>query len=171
MIRDAWDRVIVTEQEVCDFLYTNPAADLTHLQLADPSMHNAACEANYSEFNQIKVLENITCDPKSWHQQNQLRFAMPDSYKSMDIASYVLGQCHDDAELERCGVELIEYASRDLLPLLSYLKYLVDTMALNNIVWGVGRGSSVSSYVLYKLGVHRIDSIKYDLDFAEFMRD
>ena len=43
-------------------------------------------------------------------------------------------------------------------------------MQENNLIWGVGRGSSVASYVLYKLGVHRIDSIFYDLDPGEFLR-
>jgi len=38
------------------------------------------------------------------------------------------------------------------------------------VIWGVGRGSSVASYVLYLLGVHRIDSMFYDLDVAEFLR-
>jgi DNA polymerase III alpha subunit len=54
--------------------------------------------------------------------------------------------------------------------LLFYLKYLVDAMRENKIVWGVGRGSSVASYVLYLIGVHRIDSIKYDLDIKEFLK-
>jgi DNA polymerase III alpha subunit len=38
------------------------------------------------------------------------------------------------------------------------------------IIWGVGRGSSVASYVLYKLGVHRINSLYYNLDATEFLR-
>jgi len=57
-----------------------------------------------------------------------------------------------------------------LFNLLRYLKYLVDTMKSNNIIWGVGRGSSVASYVLYLLGVHRVDSMYYDLDPTEFLR-
>jgi DNA polymerase III alpha subunit len=40
----------------------------------------------------------------------------------------------------------------------------------NNIVWGVGRGSSVASYVLYLLGIHKIDSIKYNLSPDEFFK-
>jgi len=47
---------------------------------------------------------------------------------------------------------------------------MVDTFRKNNVVWGVGRGSSVSSYVLYLLGVHRVDSIKYKLNINEFLR-
>ena len=57
-----------------------------------------------------------------------------------------------------------------MIDLLCYLKYLVDTMREHNIVWGVGRGSSVASYCLYLLGVHKIDSIKYELDIREFLK-
>jgi DNA polymerase III alpha subunit len=50
------------------------------------------------------------------------------------------------------------------------MKYVVDTLRANNVVWGVGRGSSVASYVLFIIGVHKIDSVKYDLDWREFLR-
>jgi DNA polymerase III alpha subunit len=62
------------------------------------------------------------------------------------------------------------FQERNLFDLLRYLKYLVDTLRANNMIWGVGRGSSVASYVLYLLGVHRIDSMFYDLDAREFLR-
>jgi DNA polymerase III alpha subunit len=62
------------------------------------------------------------------------------------------------------------YQERNLFDLLRYLAYLVAVMQDNRIIWGVGRGSSVASYVLYKLGVHRIDSMYYDLDPQEFLR-
>ena len=62
------------------------------------------------------------------------------------------------------------FQERDLFNLLRYLKYLVDTMTENRLIWGVGRGSSVASFVLYKLGVHRINSLHYELDPAEFLR-
>jgi len=43
-------------------------------------------------------------------------------------------------------------------------------MIANRVIWGVGRGSSVASFVLYKLGVHRINSLHYNLDVGEFLR-
>ena len=95
---------------------------------------------------------------------------MPDEYKHMDIAKHVLSLCSTEAELQRCGTELLLFQERNLFDLLRYLKYLVDVMTKNNIVWGVGRGSSVASYVLYLLGVHRIDSMYYNLDIHEFLR-
>jgi DNA polymerase III alpha subunit len=96
---------------------------------------------------------------------------MPQEYRDFDIVAWLLEQCGDDeAKLQRVGHELLLYVERDLIPLLQYLKYLVDTMRVNKIVWGVGRGSSVSSYVLFLIGVHRIDSLYYSLDVEEFLK-
>jgi DNA polymerase-3 subunit alpha len=95
---------------------------------------------------------------------------MPDEYRSLDIAAWVLDQCSTDAELQRCGEELLLYQERDAFDLLRYMKYLVDTMRAQKVLWGVGRGSSVASFVLYKIGVHRINSMYYDLDPREFLK-
>ena len=100
----------------------------------------------------------------------QHNWLMPQKYKELDIAEHVLSLCASDAELQRCGAEVLLFQERDLFNLLRYLVYLVDTMRENKLIWGVGRGSSVASYVLYKLGVHRIDSLYYELDPAEFLR-
>jgi DNA polymerase III alpha subunit len=88
----------------------------------------------------------------------------------MDIAKYVLELCQTDEELQRVGQELLLFQERDMFDLLKYLKYLVDTMRENNIVWGVGRGSSVSSYILFLIGIHRINSLYYDLSIDEFLK-
>lgn len=101
---------------------------------------------------------------------NQGQWLMPDEYKQLDIAEYVLNLCESEAALQRVGEELLLYQARDLFDLLRYLKFLTDVMASNNLIWGVGRGSSVASYVLYLLKVHRIDSLHYNLDIAEFLR-
>ena len=95
---------------------------------------------------------------------------MPEEYKQLDIAKLVLDLCETPEQLQRVGEELLLYQQYNLFDLLRYLKYLVDVMRANNVIWGVGRGSSVSSYVLYLLGVHRIDSMYYDLDPREFLR-
>ena len=101
---------------------------------------------------------------------NQHRWLMPEEYQQLDIAQHVIDLCKTEFEMQRAGEELLMFQERNLFNLLKYLKYLVDTMRSNNLIWGVGRGSSVSSYVLYLLGVHRIDSMYYDLDPGEFLR-
>jgi hypothetical protein len=107
---------------------------------------------------------------EDFDHENQGQWLMPDHYKHMDIAEHVLSLCESEAALQRVGEELLLYQARDLFDLLRYLKFLVDVMTANNLIWGVGRGSSVSSYVLYLLKIHRIDSLHYNLDIAEFLR-
>lgn len=110
----------------------------------------------------IGVLDFDLAKQSNWH--------MPDEYKALDIAAYILDLCKTDTELQRVGEELLLYQEHNLFDLLRYLKYLVDVMRANHVIWGVGRGSSVASYVLYLLGVHRINSMFYDLDPREFLR-
>jgi len=111
-----------------------------------------------------------SCSVPEFHAQQQQHWHMPNLYKNLDIAEHVLSLCQTQEQLQRCGQELLIYQEKNLFDLLRYLKYLVDTMRAHDIIWGVGRGSSVSSYVLYKLGVHRIDSLYYNLDIREFLR-
>jgi DNA polymerase III alpha subunit len=114
------------------------------------------------------ALQAVTVE--EFDHANQSNWLMPDQYKNLDIAEHVLNLCQSEAALQRVGEELLLYQARDLFDLLRYLKFLVDIIKQNNLIWGVGRGSSVASYVLYLLGVHRIDSIHYNLDIAEFLR-
>ena len=94
---------------------------------------------------------------------------MPDEYKNLDIEAFLIE--HSPKEnYNRVAEEIQLFRQHNMIDLLKYLKYLVDTMRNNNIVWGVGRGSSVASYCLYIIGVHRIDSVKYQLDIREFLK-
>ena len=169
---DEYNRRIISEKDLIDLLYKNPAINLSNFYVNDPTNHNAAIDINYSDIPKLATLPIIEVSPQEWHKQNQSDWLMPNEYKDFDIAAWVLNQCNgNEVELQRCGQELLEYAARDLLPLLQYLKYLVDVMRKNNIVWGVGRGSSVASFVLYKIGIHRINSVEYDLPIEEFFKE
>jgi DNA polymerase III alpha subunit len=93
----------------------------------------------------------------------------PDEYRDMDIEQFLIDKCPKE-NFDRLLEELQEYHRRNLLPLLTQMKYIVDTLRQNNVVWGVGRGSSVASYVLFLIGIHRVDSVKYDLPIEEFFK-
>jgi len=112
----------------------------------------------------------LDVDQKTFDGACQSEWFMPEEYKSIDLYTYISDRCKTDKELVRATEELEEFEKRDLFNLLRYMIYLVDFMRKNNIVWGVGRGSSVASYVLYLIGVHRVNSIKYNLDWREFLR-
>lgn len=100
----------------------------------------------------------------------QSNWFIPPEYKNFDVKEYCLNKCTNTEQASRVLDEMAEYDKRRMLPLLQWIKHFVDTCDANNIVWGVGRGSSVASFVLYLLGVHQIDSIKYNLDWQEFLR-
>lgn len=118
--------------------------------------------------NSIVDLDDIV----SFDKFNQTEWFMPIEYKNLDIVNYLMNkarkQTHTIYQL-RAEAELKVYEERELLDLLRFLVYFVKTMRDNSIVWGVGRGSSVASYVLYLIGIHKVDSIKYELDFNEFL--
>lgn len=121
----------------------------------------------------IKTWHSATdeqCSLEDYDKNNQLSWFMPDEYREVDIAQHVIDLAENDAELQRLAQELLLFQERDLFDLLRYLRYLVAVMRENGVIWGVGRGSSVASFVLYKLGVHRINSLYYDLDPEEFLR-
>lgn len=95
---------------------------------------------------------------------------MPEEYRTLDIEQYLLKLITTPQQHERVYAELEEFKNRKMLPMLQFLVYMVTELKQHNILWGVGRGSSVSSYILYLIGVHKIDSIKYNLDYKEFLR-
>ena len=94
---------------------------------------------------------------------------MPVEYGEFDIKHYVLSAASTPEEIERVHYEMAIFERADLINLLKLLKYLVDTFRSNNILLGVGRGSSTHSFVLYLLGIHKVNSLFYDLNFNEFL--
>lgn len=170
---DQYGQAYTTEDELCDLLYQNPDLLLKNFYVEDPTTFNTAVYKTYADFGELKTYvgnlgDDITIE--QFDDLNQAIWHMPNEYKELDIAQHVLGLCTTQAELQRVGQELLLYQERNLFPLLQYLKYFVDTMRANNVVWGLGRGSSTASYVLYLLGVHKINSLYYDLPIEEFLK-
>ena len=123
-------------------------------------------EFTFQQFND--QLDQISIE--DFDQALQSDWVMPDEYKDFDIKEYCLARCNTQEQTDRVNAEIAAYEERGMIPLLQWAKHFVDTCLENNIVWGVGRGSSVASFVLYLLGVHQIDSVKYNLDWQEFLR-
>jgi len=171
MMLDHVGQTVLSEQDIVDLLYLTPNLNLTNLLCIDPERYNSSCAQLHLDLPRLAKYEPYTGSLEDYDRLQQNNWLMPLDYKNFDIAKFLLDQCQTPAELQRVGEELLLYQERNLFDLLNYLKYLVDVMREHKIVWGVGRGSSVSSYVLYLLGVHRINSIYYDLDIKEFLKD
>jgi DNA polymerase III alpha subunit len=160
-----------SNRDLIDMIYSGHA-DKVHVVLCDESddvdKFNTAMEEQ--GMDPLQKYIPLDVDQKTFDGVCQGEWFMPDEYKAISIHSWILTKCTTQEETARCAEELAEFEGRGMNNLLRYMIYLVDFMRDNNIVWGVGRGSSVASYVLYLIGVHKINSIQYDLDWREFLR-
>ena len=170
MTSDQYGQLIYSDSDVIDLVMQGrdiaELGSLTVDQSVDIDQLSAVLESVPDFVQHQPRSESI----EEFDQRLQSRWHMPAEYQDIDIAAHVLSLCVTQAELQRCGEELLLYQERGLFDLLRYLKYLVSVMTEHGVIWGVGRGSSVSSYVLYLLKVHRIDSMYYNLDIREFLR-
>lgn len=128
---------------------------------------------NLIEEVQIKTEKKNNDDfDKSW--------VIPERYQKLDIEEYLFEQSVEfyytksiDKEMrtkydKRLEEEMKEIKSRNLEILLRTLVYIVDTFKQSKTVWGVGRGSSCASLVLFLIGLHKVDPIKYNIPMTEF---
>jgi DNA polymerase III alpha subunit len=166
MTIDKFGQLIFSQKDLCDIYLTDPERTLKNALVLEKIefmefLENTPDLVLYKPSNQTV---------EEFDQEHSNDWFLPQEYKEMDIAKWVLDQCKNDAELQRAGEELLMFQERDMFVLLQYLKYLVDTMRKNKIVWGVGRGSSVASFVLYLIGVHKINSLYYDLPITDFLK-
>ena len=162
-----------TSSNIAEMLYRGQSALLSDIQ-ADTS------DPEISKFNQIaeeegvpplKAYSALDISQEEFDTIFQSEWLMPDEYKTFDIITWLLNQVTPEStEYYRIIAELDAFEKHNLFNLLRWLKYFVDTCRQHNVVWGVGRGSSVSSYVLYLIGVSKVDPIKYNLDWRDFLR-
>lgn len=168
MIQDIFGQQIFNESDICDLYLTEPNKTykkfLTDGEIRLSEIIDNSNRPNLITYQQqnISVIEFDNLQQSKWF--------LPTEYINLDIAKFVLDLCSTEEELQRVGQELLMFQERNMFPLLKYLKYLVDTLRENNIVWGVGRGSSVSSFVLFLIGVHKINSLYYGLSIEEFLK-
>lgn len=119
-----------------------------------------------------KYLQRLSSERLNYPTPNHINtdnWFIPNEYRDMDIESFVIENSPKESH-DRIMQELKLFRQHNMIPVLKTMKYIVDTLRANNVVWGVGRGSSVASYVLHVIGVHKIDSIKYNIPIEEFFK-
>lgn len=144
------DSVIVVDDEEVE-LYNNNVEQILHEQY---HINNSTYTGSVEEFHEGKI--------NTWF--------FPKKYKDIDLESYLLGFCRTQQSIDRVMKELRLYQERNLTDVLRLFIFLVDYFRENGVVWGVGRGSSVASYILYLIGVHKINSIDFNLQIEEFLK-
>lgn len=172
MVKDKFDNPVFSSKDLIHALYAKPI-DLIFDSVVtkeDNDIQKFNKHADSFNIKKLNIQKEINCTIDEFDCVLQNEWLFPKEYKQIDIKKHLLDLCANNFEKERCLQELVEYEKRNLLPLLQYIHYLVQVMRSNKIVWGVGRGSSVSSFVLYLLEINKINPLKYNLDWREFFR-
>ncbi len=125
-----------------------------------------------SEEDQIRV---IGPEPV----QLNMGWQLPEEYQKIDLFDYFSQKFErncphsytiDDQQkaIDRIGDELAEVEQRGMVEFMRTVIYIIDELRRNNIVWGVGRGSSCASYLLFLVGLHVVDCVIMNVDPQEF---
>lgn len=161
--------VTYSEEDAIELLYTDPEFNLSKLFFQDTAKYNEALKQTGLDLPEISttpkrksVTEFDTNNINNWH--------MPEQYYKINVLEWLLERCQNDEERFRVQLEYSLFEKKKFVKVLQFLIYFVDTLRANNVVWGVGRGSSVASFCLFLIGVHKINPMLYNLDITEFLR-
>ena len=138
-------------------------------ETAEISQYNQACREHDKT---AAIIPPITAGeaPESDTARRIATWFIPEEFRNIAVREQLLAMCERDAEIARVNQEMDMFEARGLVPVLRLMFFLVDHCRRHGIVWGVGRGSSVASYCLFLIGVHKCDSLHHNLDITEFLR-
>ena len=161
--------VIFSEEDVIELLYTDPNFDISKLYLNDIDKYSQSLKELGIDLPVINTAPKRE-KPELFDKANCEHWHMPEKYYQNNVLQWLLDKCQNDEEKIRVQMEYDLFEKKDFIRVLQFLIYFIDTLRANNIVWGVGRGSSVASFCLFLIGVHKINPMLYNLDITEFLR-
>jgi len=161
---------VYDEQSLIEHVYQNPSADISQFYIENTAQYLAALQELGIDLPAIQGEPQHHEKPADLDQRLQSQWHMPDNYHKINVLEYLLSRCQSDTERERVKTEYELFQKKNFTKVLQFLIYFVDTLRANNVVWGVGRGSSVASFCLFLIGVHKINPLLYNLDHREFLR-
>lgn len=168
---DAWGNVIFSVDGLVEHLMRGgELGDLVASQVAEVETFNRLCKEFDHPEDQLVIYEKPDISVEDWDSAHQSQWFTPEPYASMDVLKYLLSKCTTDEQVARVQLEWKLFEEREMVDVLRFLIYMIANFRERKVVWGVGRGSSVASYCLYLMGVHRIDSLKFNLDPSEFLK-
>ena len=153
----------LSEHDLVELLYQDKAGELTVGAVSLARYMEGCADIGQPAIFKVKELPGSI-------EEAVGNWSMPDYYKELDLDTYFAQKVNTLEEAVRVSDELALFRERNMDVMLRFMIYLVAVMKENKIVWGVGRGSSVSSFLLFLVGLHQINPIKYKLDIKEFIR-
>ena len=160
---------VYSEDAVIDLLYQNPELDISKISTATDQYNKALKELDI-ELPELPIVAKRKEKLSQFDIAHYSQWHMPESYTKIDVKKYLLDKCNTEEEKDRVLIEYKLFEDKGFTKVLQFLIYFVDTLRQNSVLWGVGRGSSVSSFCLFLIGVHKINPLLYNLDYREFLR-
>jgi len=161
--------VIFSEEDVIELLYTDPDFDISKLYFNDIEKYSESLKELGIDLPVINTVPKRP-NPEIFDKENCDNWHMPEKYYQINVLQWLLEKCQNNEEKLRVQMEYDLFEKKQFIRVLQFLIYFVDTLRANNMVWGVGRGSSVASFCLFLIGVHKINPMLYNLDITEFLR-
>lgn len=159
--------VVCSETAAVEMLYRGLGLDNMLLEpCEDAELFNESNKRLDAGLPKIDVGQDEIYGSMDWYSI----WMTPDGFDSIDVREFCLSMCNDEKQRKRVIMEMDLYEQRGMIPVLQHLIFMVSDLRNRGILWGVGRGSSVSSYVLYLIGINRINPLKFDLDIREFLK-
>jgi len=168
---DEFGNVIFTQYGLSDLILNGEPISGLYVEDSEIAIKfNQMCKKfdQYDQVLQIYKKPEITLE--EFDKTNQSNWLIPKEYLDLNVLEYLYSKCSTVEEITRVQKEWKLFEERDMEPVLRTLIYMVDNFRERNILWGVGRGSSVASYCLFLIGIHRVNSLKFNLDPTEFLK-
>lgn len=116
--------------------------------------------------------DELIADNKEENDFPNMSWNIPKQYQDIDLRKYIAVLVPNAPGYgERVAAELAEIEKREMEMLVKTLIYVLDELRASNTIWGVGRGSSCASLILYLIGLHRIDPVRFNIPLNEFFHD
>lgn len=147
--------------------------ELPGIQVVDEEgfhKYNQLCKEFDHPEDSVVFYKTPEVSVEEWDRERQARWFIPEPFASINVFEWLLERCTTEEEGLRVIEEWRLFEERGMENVLRFMIYMVDHLRKSGILWGVGRGSSVASYCLYLIGVHRINSLRFGLDYREFLK-
>ncbi len=110
-----------------------------------------------------------------WPDSETFEWTIPKKFLELDIVSLCVTALRDknltdDDYIERLAWELKQMDEKDMHQFVRCLLYVTHQFKEKGVLWGVGRGSSCASLIMYLLGINRVDPVKYNIPAEEFFK-
>ena len=159
--------VLFSDRAIIELLYSGRTLDsVLAVNSEEIELHNATDQFLDTGYGNIEQADGAIYGDVDWFSH----WMTPEPYASMDVTQVCWDKCRNDAERQRVAEEMLLFEQRNMIPVLLHLLFLVDHWREQGIVWGVGRGSSVSSLILHLIGINRINPLEFDLGIDEFLK-